>query len=84
VDPTFHEEIHEFIPRRGGVWKAFEGALLPSLRVLVPRMISPTRELGRVLTELASGDGGPVEEGSGVSGEGRTLSNVAMRRLAGI
>jgi len=38
-----------------------------------------------VLTELAMGDGAAhSEEKSGVSGEGRTLSNVAMRRLAGI
>ncbi len=63
--------------------KAFETVLLPTFRVLMPKMISPTRDLARVLTDLACGDGGAVE-GSGVSGEGRTLNNAAMRRLAGI
>jgi hypothetical protein len=85
VDPTYHQEIHEYIPKKVGLAKAAESALLPPLRVLLPRMISPTRELGKVLVELAMGDGGAKDEGeSGVSGEGRTLSNVAMRRLAGL
>lgn len=46
-------------------------------------MVSPTKDLGRVLCELALGDGKPLE-GKGVSGEGRTLNNVGMRRLAGL
>ena len=85
VDPSGHEEIHAFIPQKQGVLKAFESALLPALRVVLPRMMSPTRELGRVLTELAMGGGKACGEGeAGVSGEGRTLNNVAMRRLAGL
>jgi hypothetical protein len=65
--------------------KAFEGAVLPVVRGCLPSMISPTRELGKVLVELACGDGAAQKEGeSGVSGEGRTLNNVAMRRLAGL
>ena len=46
-------------------------------------MVSPTRELGQVLVDLAMGGGQPLE-GKGVSGEGRTLSNAVVRRLAGI
>ncbi len=62
--------------------KAVEG-LLPVFRGLVPSMISPTRDLAKVLTDLAMGDGAPLQ-GKGVDGEGRTVSNVGMRALAGI
>jgi hypothetical protein len=85
VDPTFHKEIQEFIPKRAGFAKAAEGALLPVLRGVYTKMVSPTKDLGRVLTELAAGSGEKQDEkASGVSGDGRTLNNVAMRRLAGI
>jgi hypothetical protein len=85
VDPTFHTEIQEFIPKKTGPAKALEGVLLPVLRGVYAKMVSPTKDLGRVLTELASGDGEKQDDkASGVSGEGRTLNNVAMRRLAGI
>ena len=85
VDSTFHKEIQEFIPERTGLAKASDGVLLPVLRGVYTKMISPTRDLGRVLTELAAGSGEKHDEkASGVSGEGRTLNNVAMRRLAGI
>jgi len=46
-------------------------------------MHSPTRELGKVLTELALSKG-EVLEGTGVDGEGRTVSNVGLRRMAGL
>ncbi|KAE9378449.1 hypothetical protein N431DRAFT_541902 [Stipitochalara longipes BDJ] len=85
VDPTFHTEVHEYIPRRAGLMGLFEKVALPPLRAGLPSMISPTKDLGRVLVELASGDGAVhSEKESGVSGEGRTLNNAAMRRLAGI
>jgi len=85
VDPKEHKEIHEFIPEKGGLMKVVEGALLPGLRLLMPKMMSPTRELGKVLTELALGEGKAFpEKDEGVSGEGRTLNNVAQRRLAGL
>jgi hypothetical protein len=85
VDPTFHKEIHPFMPQRTGISKVVESVGLPLFRGVLPSMISPTRELGSVLVQLAIGDGeahGGKE--SGVSGEGRTLSNAAMRRIAGI
>lgn len=85
VDEKEHTEIHEFVPEKKGLAKMAEGVLLPPLRVLMPRMMSPTRELGKVLTELALGEGKAFpEKDEGVSGEGRTLNNVAQRRLAGL
>lgn len=54
------------------------------LRTAIPGLMSPTKDLGRVLVELAMGDGKALDENEGVSGEGRTLNNKAMRRLAGI
>lgn len=83
VDPTFHPEVHNWIPQRKGLQKLAEKALLPVLRGLGPGMLSPTKDLSRVLTDLAMGSGEPLE-GNGVEGEGRTISNARMRRLAGI
>lgn len=85
VDPKEHKEIHEFVPKHTGMMKAMEIALLPAVRALLPKMMSPTRELGSVLTELALGEGKAFPVGDeGVIGEGRTLNNVAQRRLAGL
>ena len=85
MDPTYHEEVKAYIPQRTGFMGVLEKAALPAFRSLLPSMISPTRELGKVLVELACGDGAPHKEGEcGVSGEGRTLNNAAMRRIAGI
>jgi len=83
VDPTYHPEIKEFIPVKQGLAKKGEELLVPLLRKVYPGMISPTKDLARVLTDLAAGDGEPLE-GKGVDGEGRTIANVGMRRLAGI
>jgi hypothetical protein len=83
VDATHHPEIHEFMPQRGGFQKAMEGSLLGALRLVMKSMISPTKELGRVATDIASGDGEPFQ-GKGLEDEGRILNNVAIRRLAGI
>jgi len=82
VDPTYHEEIAGFYPQKTGM-ESLAPLLLPVLRTVYSAMISPTRDLGRVLTELAMGDGMPLV-GAGVEGEGRTVTNVGMRRLAGL
>ena len=84
VDPTDHPEIHGFIPKqRSAVKRAAFTTLGPALRWGFKGMVSPTRDLGRVLTDLAAGDGGPLE-GEGIEGEGRTVTNKGFRRLAGI
>lgn len=83
VDPAAHPEIHKFMPQRTGIAKAMEDSLVSALRVTMKSMLSPTKELGMVATDLASGDGEPLQ-GTGLEDEGRILSNVAIRRLAGI
>lgn len=48
-------------------------------------MLSPTRDLARVLVDLAMGDGKEVVAGGvQVEGEGRTVRNSDMRKLAGL
>lgn len=85
VDPGKHPEIQQYLPKKGAIEKAAFAVLMPALRGLVPSMMSPTKDLGRVLTDLAMGDGEAFsEKDAGISGEGRTLANVAMRRIAGI
>jgi hypothetical protein len=79
VDPKAHTEIHQYLPTMG---MAKSGAMV-AIRTLLPHMMSPTRELGKVLVDLAMGDGGEVKV-EGVEGEGRTVSNAAMRRIAGL
>ena len=84
MDPRFHEEIHAWVPKLKPAVKAIGYPIaLGVLRTVSPGLISPTKELGRVLVELAMSDGEPLN-GTGVSGEGRTISNVGMRRLAGL
>jgi hypothetical protein len=83
VDPTYHPEIQQWIPQRKGMMGVVEQVLRPVLRGVASGMVSPTKELSRVLTDLAMGDGEPLE-GMGVREEGRTVTNAGMRRLAGI
>ena len=84
VDPDLQPEIQPFIPKpQGFVYKVIAPALRPVMRKAWTDMVSPTKELGQVLVDLAMGDGNSLE-GKGISGEGRTISNVALRRIAGI
>ena len=64
--------------------RKFEPILMPIFRAVYWNMVSPTKELSKVLVEIASRNGDKYEDGPGISGEGRTLSNVALRKLAGI
>jgi hypothetical protein len=83
VDPTYHPEIQPFIPSNGSFMFKTAKALRPVFRAVATNMVSPTKELGQVLVDLAVSDGKPLQ-GKGVLGEGRTISNVGMRRLAGL
>lgn len=84
-----HELTHKVDGGTGGQTRSStsmvlgEKALLPIFRAGVYKgMHSPTSELGRVLVELATGDG----EGAKVAGteyDGRVLPNIALRRLGG-
>ncbi|KAK5938873.1 hypothetical protein PMZ80_009065 [Knufia obscura] len=63
--------------------RAMEKLLLPVFRSGVYKaMHSPTAEMARVMVELAVGDGEPVNV-RGAEAGGRTLRNVALRRLGG-
>ena len=84
VDPKLHKEIHPWIPKLKPAGKAVGLPIaLTIMRTVSPGYISPTRELGRILVELAMGDGKPLS-GAGVNEDGRTISNLGMRRLAGL
>jgi len=82
VYPAEHTEIHEYVPATS-VFRKWGTGVFGAIGTVFPKIISPTRDLGRVLTELAASDGEPLE-GLGIEGEGRTISNAGMRRLAGI
>jgi hypothetical protein len=70
--------------KRNAGLKKFEPVLMPLFRVLYANMVSPTKELGKVLTDLAVGDGERIKDGPGISGEGRTIGNVALRKMGGL
>lgn len=81
VDASAHTEIQSYIPARSGFVGNVYRVLLPTLQAIAPSTMSPTRELGKVLTALAMGDGKPLE-GRGIEGDGRIVSNKGQRRLA--
>ncbi|KAI9864382.1 MAG: hypothetical protein M1813_003302 [Trichoglossum hirsutum] len=61
--------------------KFVDYTLLPALKRLLPGQVSPQGVLGKVLTDLATGDGEPLTAGTGVEAEGRTLRSSGIRRL---
>ncbi|TGO10772.1 hypothetical protein BTUL_0126g00260 [Botrytis tulipae] len=81
VDSSQHGEIKEFIPQRTGVLKLLEMGFFPVIKTVGKNLYTPTREMGKVVTELMLGNGEKLE-GSGVI-EGRTLSNIGLRRMGG-
>lgn len=60
------------------------GWLYPVMRAVAPKYITPVDSLAKVAVDLAVGDGEPLKAGDGVEEDGRTLRNVAIRRLAGL
>lgn len=56
----------------------------PVLRHVGKSYIIGTNPLARALTALALGDGEPLPDGEGLLDGGRTLRNIALRRLAGV
>ena len=85
VDPYAQPEVLKAVAakRTAMMFKVGDRTLLPVLRACYPSMVSPTKDLGRVLTDLAMGNGEPLE-GTGIEGEGRTIRNTGLRRLSGI
>ena len=85
-DPRVGQAVSE--KRSGSRASGWMGKVLfPTLGALAPGQLSPTRDLGRALTELAMGNGRKLE-GRGVvegkSGEGRVVGNLGLRHLAGL
>jgi hypothetical protein len=81
VDPAAHPEIHDFVPSRKGLLGLVQKTALPVFRATWGAILSPTKELGKIMTDLAMGNGEPLE-GKGVEGEGRTVTNAGFRRMA--
>jgi hypothetical protein len=79
VDWRAHPEIHPFIPQKP--W--YQKVVIPVIEVGWKSMHTPTRELGKILTELAMSAGQPVQ-GPDVLASGRIVPNVAIRRMAGL
>jgi hypothetical protein len=79
VDWTNHPEIHAFIPHQQW-WKK---AMIPGLNVVYKGLMTPTKPMGRIMTELAMKRGEELE-GSGIEMEGTLVTNEGFRRMAGL
>ncbi|KAH7338495.1 hypothetical protein BKA66DRAFT_479783 [Pyrenochaeta sp. MPI-SDFR-AT-0127] len=79
VDWLSHPEIHPFIPHQA----VYKRALITPLNVVYKSMMTPTKPMSKVLTELAMSKGGPLE-GSDIGMEGRLVPNSALRRMGGL
>lgn len=83
VDAALHSEILPFIPEQQSILtSAALRLMMPAFRTVLTDSHSPTRELAKVLIDLAMSDGKELG-GEGVDEGGRMVSNKAMRRLAG-
>ena len=82
VDAVSHPEIAEAVKQRSvpKYQQFLLDGLGPVIRTVWPGGTSPTKDLGRYLTDLAMGDGKALE-GPGVL-EGRIVTNSGFRRLA--
>ncbi|KAJ7097288.1 hypothetical protein B0H15DRAFT_773493 [Mycena belliarum] len=79
VDWRHHPEIHPFLPKLP-MWRK---TLLGPIDMVYKNMITPTRPMGKIFTELALSKGEPLE-GQDIQMDGRLVSNVAIRRMAGL
>ncbi|KAI9694278.1 MAG: hypothetical protein M1820_009081 [Bogoriella megaspora] len=82
VDAKDQPEIHPFLPKYTSLQKKGEKLLIPAIRAVMPGLMSPTKELGEFMVDLAAGDGSPLE-GEGTEEGGRTIGNKAFRRKMG-
>ncbi|KAJ3034201.1 hypothetical protein HDV00_005371 [Rhizophlyctis rosea] len=86
VDPLDQPDVAETIlPKflNNSLKKLYYTPLLKVFRTVYPGLLSPTRELGKVLTDLAVGDGSAVQ-GKGTEAGGFVVTNAALRRLGGL
>lgn len=66
------------MPERLAAW------MYPAVKLFAPKWHTPLDSLAKVAIDLAAGDGKPLKAEGGVEADGRTLGNVAIRRLAGL
>ncbi|EON61527.1 hypothetical protein W97_00742 [Coniosporium apollinis CBS 100218] len=82
VDKSSQPELSKWqIQRPMPLLKKLIPVLGPIYRTIYPSGTTPTPQLGKVLTDLAMGDGEHLE-GSGIVGGGRIITNLGFRRLA--
>ncbi|KJK67403.1 hypothetical protein P875_00117165 [Aspergillus parasiticus SU-1] len=86
VDPTYDSPTLASVMQRPdftATKRMLLGTIGPLTRQFYSKGVSPTKDLGRFLTDLAKGNGQPLT-GEGVSGNGWIISNAAFRREAGL
>lgn len=85
VDASLHHEIHKYIPVLHGVKKLSTDYLFPAVGWLMPGLVAPTNDIGRVAIALAMGQVGGAEGVESVKGDvemGRIVNQAGMLRLA--
>ncbi|KAE8141548.1 hypothetical protein BDV38DRAFT_189364 [Aspergillus pseudotamarii] len=86
VDPAYDPATLASVMQRPdftATKKMLLGTIGPLTRQCYSKGVSPTKDLGRFLTDLAKGNGQPLT-GEGVSGGGWIISNAAFRKAAGL
>lgn len=78
VDWANHPEIHPFIPKQ----EMYKVAVAAAVRPFWKNFMTPTRNMGKVMTELAMSRGEPLE-GPTVGMEGRLIPNTHLRQMGG-
>lgn len=78
VDSTNHPEIRPFIPKQ----ETYKGVVIAAVNPFWKNLMTPTRNMGKVMTELAMSRGEPLE-GPTVGMEGRLIPNIHLRRMGG-
>ncbi|KAL6306855.1 hypothetical protein BKA93DRAFT_771218 [Sparassis latifolia] len=61
-----------------------DSVIVSTLRTLLPGLVTPVGTLGRVLVDLATGDGAALTAASGIEAGGRTVRSAAIRTLGGL
>lgn len=79
VDWTAHPEIQPYIPHQ----PAWKKALMSPMNIVYKSMMTPTKPMGKVFTELAMSKGEPLD-GTGTGLEGTLLTNIGIRRMSGL
>lgn len=84
VDRADHPEIAKYVAAREGLQQKLEKPVKVLLKKVHKGILSPSRQLGEVLVQLAAGDSRPLAAGAGVEGDGWIVGNAALRRLGGL